>query len=103
MRAIEDGEYKGPSEDVFNSWSDNLEYLPNIPKEDGLKTRGFYFTDSGIYIFAAVYEFLNKSGINVENAVSDTKFQMKLSWSEKLDKIHSINCSEIEGLEGDPE
>lgn len=34
--------------------------------------------------------------------ISDTKFQMKFTWSEKLEKLEvAENCPEIEGLKGD--
>lgn len=64
--------------------------------------RGFNFKVDGTLVFAAIYEFLNKN--DVEPKISDVKFQMKFSWSEKLEKLETIeNCPEIEGLKGDSE
>ena len=55
---------------MFEDWND-LEY-DAFEKEDVKGARGFNFKINGNLIFAAIYEFLNKSETNVK--ISDTKF-----------------------------
>ena len=50
-------------------------------------------------MFAELYGFLYANEIVPK--ISDTFYQMKFTWSEKLEKLQSIeNCPEIEGLKG---
>jgi hypothetical protein len=91
----------GPSKGMLEDWQNGLEY-DRFDNEDAKGARGFKFKVDGPLVFAALYEFLNIN--DVVPKISDLKYQMKFTWSEKLEKLPTIeNCPEIEGLKGDSE